>query len=89
MELGDFVSMEFDKPDTDQCRYMPTYMQLTEEEATLDGNTTQPCSPDQQMQQRGTNGKMNREINTIFGVFLAAVLGRGRFSISVQNLWLS
>ena len=46
MELGDFVSMEFDKPDTDQCRYMPTYMQLTEEEATSDGNTTQPCSPD-------------------------------------------
>ena len=61
MELYGFVSMEFDKPDTDQCRYMPTYMQLTEEEATSDGNTNQPCSPDLQIQQYEPGLKMNRE----------------------------
>ena len=72
-ELEDFVSMEFDKPDTDQCYYMPRYMQLTGVEATSDGNTTQPCSCETQIQQRGTNRKMNREIYTIFGVFFTEI----------------
>ena len=88
MEFCDFVSMEFDKPDTDQCRYMPTYMQLIGEQATSDGNTTQPCLPDPQIQQRGTNRKMNREMCKIFGVFLSAVSGLRRFTHPPKTLKL-
>ena len=53
MELVDFVSKGSDKPDSNQCHYMPTCMQLTGEEAASDGNTTQPCSSDPQIQGRG------------------------------------
>ena len=53
MELRDFVSMEFDKPDIVQHHYMPTCMQLAGEEATSDGNTTQTWSSDLQIQQSG------------------------------------
>ena len=55
MELWDFVSMEFDTHDTDQCHYMLTCMQLIQEEATSAGNTTKPCS---------VNIQMDREIYT-------------------------
>ena len=61
MELVDFVSMGSDKPDSDQCHYMPTCMQLTGEEAASDGNTTQSCSSDPQIQRRGPGPTMNGE----------------------------
>ena len=61
MEHHDFVSVEFDNPDTDQYHYLLTSIQLTREQATSDGNTSLSCSSDLQTQQWEPGGRLNKK----------------------------